>query len=68
MRLTTLAHIAYGILTASSEWYLAFIMSLMFIMYQLNEELHIKDKAYRDMFEYMVGLSLGAAVKLVLAS
>lgn len=66
MRLTTISHIAYGVLTAFSEWYLAIIMSLMFILYELDEELHIRDKAYRDILEYMVGLSIGALAKLVL--
>jgi len=58
-KLSSLAHVVYGILTAFAPWYLAFIMGFMFALYELDEELHLKDKAYKDILEYMLGLVIG---------
>lgn len=63
--LCNIAHVLYGILTAFAPWHLAFIMFLSFLAYELDEELNIGDKAYGDLLEYMIGLSIGAAIHLL---
>jgi len=40
-------------------------MFLSFLAYELDEELNIGDKAYGDLLEYMIGLSIGAAIHLL---
>ena len=63
--LCNIAHVLYGILTAFAPWHLSFIMFLAFLVYELDEEFHIRDKAYEDILEYMIGLSIGAAIYLL---
>ena len=67
--LKKLAHIAWGLLTAlvsTAAPVLALIMFLGFIVYELDEEWHIRDKSYNDVREMLVGLGTGALVLLLL--
>jgi len=61
-----LVHILYGILTALAPTHLAPILAAVFIIYELDEDWHLNDQAYRDLLEYMVGLSIGALSLLAL--
>jgi len=62
---SSLAHFLYGVLTALSDWYLSISMAILFIIYELDEEWHIKDNAYRDILEYIIGVAIGALALLV---
>jgi len=58
-KLSSLVHILYGVLTVFAPWYIALIMGFIFALYELDEEMHIKDKAYQDIREYGIGLAIG---------
>jgi len=64
--LSRLAHVAFGILAALSDWYLTLAMTVAFVIYELDEDWHISDEAYHDLLDYMVGLSIGALSLLAL--
>ncbi|PMQ00704.1 MAG: hypothetical protein CBR30_09745 [Dictyoglomus sp. NZ13-RE01] len=67
-KLSSIAHVLYGIITSFAPWYLAIIMGFMFALYELDEEMHIKDRAYKDIREYMLGLVIGAIIYIGLNS
>jgi hypothetical protein len=45
---------------------LAVLMFITFIIYELDEDWHLNDDAYKDILEYMVGLYGSALVDLYL--
>lgn len=58
----TLAHIAFGALTAFVALIspaLALINLAVFIAYELNQELHLKDASHQEILEFALGLVLG---------
>lgn len=68
-RLTFLSHFVSGMLTAAMSIYsvvLAILMFLVFLIYELNEDWHIKDEAWRDILSYGLGIYLMAVVFLIL--
>ena len=66
-----LAHYVWGFLTAlvaPAAPVLSAIMFIGFIVYELDEEWHIRDKSYRDIQEMLTGLGIGAITILILAA
>ena len=65
---TGVGHFVGGVLTALAACLLnpalAAVMFACFIIYELDEDWHIKDKAYRDIKVYAVGL-FGAVAALL---
>ena len=57
-RLTDLAHIVYGILTVFAPWFIAFIMFIGFILYELDKD----NILYNDLLEYLIGIGLGVVM------
>ena len=67
--LASLAHVAFGFLTALAvkvSPFLSLIAFLVFIIYELDEQYMIRDQGYRDISEYGFGLSLGILFLLAL--
>lgn len=57
------AHLLAGLLTAHTSFHnplLSVLMFIVFLIYELDEDWHIKDRAYRDILQYAVGLYLYA--------
>ena len=68
--ITSVIHIVAGILTAATTFVnlpLALMMFITFIIYQLDEELHLKDTAYRDIASYSVGMYIYFILKKLLS-
>ena len=68
--LRKLAHYAWGLLTALVALVapvLSALMFLGFIVYELDEEWHIRDKSYNDIREMLIGMGIGALVIIALA-
>lgn len=62
-----IAHFLAGLLTAHTSFYnplLSVLMFIIFLIYELDEDWHIKDRAYRDILQYAVGLYLYAVVSI----
>ena len=58
------AHYLAGILTCFSYilcWVLPVIGLVSFITYELNEDRHLTDQAYKDILEYLVGFFVTVA-------
>ena len=65
-----LAHIVFGILTALVSMVspvLSVLNTIVFIIYELNEEWYLHDKAYKDILEFCVGLGIGEVIILCLS-
>ncbi len=64
-----LAHYLWGLLTALAAMLLPqvipAIMFIGFVIYELDEEWHIRDRAYHDIREYLVGLGVGVVVDAI---
>jgi hypothetical protein len=63
--LYSVAHFFGGIVTgvvSRVNPILAILMFITFIIYELDEDWHLNDNAYKDIFEYMVGLYGSALV------
>jgi len=61
-------HFIGGVITglaATKAPVLGLIMAIVFLVYELNEDWYIKDKAYRDIRAYLVGLFITAILLLV---
>lgn len=62
------AHCYWGFLTALVSLVapvLSLEMFLAFIIYEVDEDWHIRDKAFRDILEMMVGLMFGSWLVIV---
>ena len=60
-------HLVAGLfssLSVSISPVLPVVSTLLFITYQLNEDWHIKDKAYLDILEYMLAFFIGISLML----
>jgi hypothetical protein len=67
---TRLAHIVFGILTALVAVVspvLSVLNTIVFIIYELNEEWHLEDASYKDILEFAIGLSIGEVIILCLS-
>jgi len=66
--ITKLAHIVFGVMTSLISIIspiLPFINSIIFIIYELNEEWHLEDESYKDILEFALGLALGEVILLI---
>jgi len=61
-----LVHFAYGILTAFACVPTDIIMFLTLIIYELDEDWHIKDGAWIDIAQYGFGLGVGVLIKIIM--
>jgi hypothetical protein len=71
MKLTSLAHYFFGFLSAVMvrvSIVFTVINAIVFIIYELDEDWKISDYAYKDIREFLVGLTLGEALLLVAVS
>ena len=60
-------HLVAGLLSSLSvsvSPVLPVVSTLLFITYQLDEDWHIKDKAYLDILEYMLAFFAGISLML----
>ena len=68
LRYRNAAHYLAGILTAMSaqvSWALVLGGLLIFMAYQLNEDWHLRDRAYHDILEFSIGYYLAVAGMIV---
>ncbi len=68
--LKKLAHYAWGLLTALVALVapvLSALMFLGFIVYELDEEWHIRDKSYNDIREMLIGMGIGVVIAILIA-
>ena len=66
--ITKLAHVAFGMITSLISIIspvLSAINSIVFIIYELDEEWHLEDESYRDILEFAIGLALGEVILLI---
>jgi len=61
-----LAHFSFGMLTVFATTPINLIMFLTFIIYELDEDWHIKDGAWIDIAQYGIGLGIGAFLKIIM--
>ena len=64
----TLAHVTFGFLASVSVLIspvLTIINFLIFLIYELDQEWNISDKAYEELREYGFGFGLGTVVMLI---
>jgi hypothetical protein len=62
------AHIIYGLLSALAvrvNPVLTIVMTVAFIIYELDEEWRLSDYAYDELREFMIGFSLGVVMMLI---
>ncbi len=63
-----LIHFIAGFLTALTTYYnnmLSILLFIIFIIYELDEDWHLSDQAFKDILEYAVGLYAAAIILLV---
>lgn len=63
-RYRNLAHYLAGIITAVSSlvsWVLPLVGAIFFLTYEVDEDWHIRDKAYHDILEAMIGFFVATA-------
>ncbi len=63
-----LCHVIAGIITVVSYeicFILPIILYLGFRDYELNEEYHIRDMAFKDIQEYIIGLFVGVCLMII---
>ncbi|MEM2352549.1 MAG: hypothetical protein QXT26_09095 [Thermoproteota archaeon] len=66
--IATLAHVVFGLISALSVMIhpiLPILTSLLFIIYELDEEWRLDDEAYDELKEYMVGVTIGITIMLI---
>jgi hypothetical protein len=60
-------HLVAGLLSALSvsvSPVLPLVSTLLFLTYEIDEDWHIKDRAYLDIFEYMLAFFIGISLML----
>ncbi len=68
MKYRIFAHYLVGILTAGSiivSGVLSLIGFLGFLAYELNDDWHLKDEAYLDILEFLIGFFVAVAGLIV---
>jgi hypothetical protein len=63
--LKQIIHFLAGVLTAYTSFYniaLSILMFIVFVIYELDEDWHIRDQAYKDILVYALGLYMYAFV------
>jgi hypothetical protein len=69
MNIGVVAHVAAGFLAAlATIWYpaLGVVATLLFLVYELDEQWRLSDVAYEQILEYSVGYYLGIAVAITM--
>jgi len=67
MKITSLAHYIGGLIAALVGCYypaLSALATLLFIVYEVDEDWHLNDKAFRDIREYLIGFFAGIILLL----
>ena len=68
-RLTDIAHVVLGVIVAYIAVLLspalAWLITTVFIIYELDEDWHLSDKAFQDIREFLIGLSVAATILLL---
>jgi len=63
MKLTSIAHYVAGFLipyiAIYIHWSISLIATILFILYELDEEFHLSDESYIDIKEFLIGLYIG---------
>jgi len=68
--LSDLSHVGAGIivgLIAFVKPVLAVLATILFIIYELDEDWHLHDKAYKDIFEFALGFYATLVAYLILS-
>ena len=66
VRLSDLIHVVAGLIAAFAPPHLAVLISMLFVIYELDEDWHLHDKAYQDIREFLIGLVMGTVFRLLL--
>ena len=70
VKVTSIGHFVGGFIAALVGYYLnpglAAIATALFIIYELDEDWHISDEAFRDIREYIIGF-FAACIALLMA-
>jgi len=64
-----LMHIPVGLvacLLVYAHWSLAIIFAMSFLYYELNEDMHLSDEAFKDVKGFIWGCGIGGVVILAL--
>ena len=67
----SLAHIMAGIIcgiTTLLHPVMAVIATLLFLIYELDEDWHLSDKAFKDILEFAIGYYLVAVMYIIYAT
>jgi hypothetical protein len=62
-------HFFAGVLTAYTSFYnivLSILMFIAFMLYELDEDWHIRDQAYKDILVYAIGLYMYAFAHILI--
>jgi len=68
MKLTGLAHYIFGFFTAvvsRTSIVFSILNSVLFVVYELDEDWKLNDQAFKDLKEFLVGLAIGELLCLV---
>jgi len=69
-KLAQVFHLLAGIITAMTIIYLSPVVGVIefvvFLIYELNEDWHISDKAFIDILFYAIGLYAAAVILMIL--
>jgi hypothetical protein len=69
MNITDLTHVVFGVITAivsKINIFFSVLNTFLFVLYELDEEFHLHDESYKDIKEFVIGLTLGELTLLVL--
>lgn len=64
-----LLHIPVGIFTCFAgyvAWWLAVIFGAGFLLYEVNEDIHLKDEAWKDIKGFLWGIVIGSLIMFVM--
>jgi len=68
VKLTSLAHLLGGLLAGLASMFnpaLSVLATVVFLIYELDEDWHISDEAFRDIKEYLIGLFISLIIVVV---
>ena len=68
MNIGDIAHIVAGLIASLATFInpvAGVLATALFIIYELDEEWHLKDESYKDILEFAVGYYVGIITKLV---
>ena len=59
IRVRILIHIPHGILAVLLKGWKSLAFTAAFLVYELNQDRHKDDKAFKDIYGYMAGMAIG---------